>query len=227
MLLTEMLVVSAGIALASAFVCAGCATSPRCHSRLCRKIVSTGETLCECQKPFVGRDCNIDPSQRCYRGNATNYKGVMRKTTSGHHCLPWNSDLLYEELHLDTVENHVQLGLGPHSYCRNPDEDVKPWCYVIQGDTISWGYCNVTFCASRRRVTPDPEISEEFAVIRRSCGRRHKKRSFLRPRILGGSVALPGSHPWLAAIYMGNNFCAGSLIRACWVVTSAHCFANR
>lgn len=62
---------------------------------------------------------------------------------------------------------------------------------------------------------------------RQSCGRRHKKRSFLRPRIVGGSSSLPGSHPWLAAIYIGNSFCAGSLVHTCWVVSAAHCFSHR
>lgn len=62
---------------------------------------------------------------------------------------------------------------------------------------------------------------------RQTCGRLHKKRSFLRPRIVGGSSALPGSHPWLAAIYIGNSFCAGSLVHTCWVVSAAHCFSHR
>lgn len=61
---------------------------------------------------------------------------------------------------------------------------------------------------------------------RQTCGKRHKKRTFLRPRIIGGSSSLPGSHPWLAAIYIGNNFCAGSLVHTCWVVSAAHCFSN-
>uniref|UniRef100_H2ZS92 Peptidase S1 domain-containing protein n=1 Tax=Latimeria chalumnae TaxID=7897 RepID=H2ZS92_LATCH len=47
----------------------------------------------------------------------------------------------------------------------------------------------------------------------------------ITPRIIGGSSALPGSHPWLAAIYIGDQFCAGSLIHPCWVATAAHCFA--
>ncbi|XP_054854775.1 hepatocyte growth factor activator [Eublepharis macularius] len=202
-----------------------CTTNPCLNGSPCRKIISTGRTVCGCQKPVVGRDCSIVLSHECYRGNGTTYRGIMKKTTSGDDCLPWNSDFLYEELRSDLVANSGQLGLGPHSYCRNPDGDVKPWCYIIKGNAVIWDYCNITLCASTERRPPIPDI-EEFAVIRRSCGRRHKKRSFIRPRIIGGSSALPGSHPWLAAIYIGKSFCAGSLIRACWVVTSAHCFAN-
>ncbi|NXC59602.1 HGFA factor, partial [Aleadryas rufinucha] len=45
-------------------------------------------------------------------------------------------------------------------------------------------------------------------------------------RIVGGSSSLPGSHPWTAAIYIGDSFCGGSLVQTCWVVSAAHCFAN-
>ena len=72
-----------------------------------------------------------------------------------------------------------------------------------------------------------PEPAAAGPAGRQTCGKRHKKRTFLRPRIIGGSSSLPGSHPWLAAIYIGNNFCAGSLVHTCWVVSAAHCFSNR
>jgi len=58
------------------------------------------------------------PSHRCYVGNGTEYRGTAKTTVSGHSCLPWNSDLLYQELHVNSVEKAVQLGLGPFSYCR-------------------------------------------------------------------------------------------------------------
>ncbi|EMP35560.1 Protein Dok-7 [Chelonia mydas] len=166
------------------------------------------------------------PRQRCYSGNGTEYRGVVKTTVSGHSCVPWNSDLLYQELHVDSVEKAVQLGLGPYSYCRNPDNDEKPWCYIMKENTLSWEYCNITSCDTRKRTPVVPDIVETFAVVKRACGRRHKKRSFIRPRIIGGSSSLPGSHPWLAAIYIGNSFCAGSLVHPCWVVSAAHCFAN-
>uniref|UniRef100_A0A8C5RKM7 HGF activator n=1 Tax=Laticauda laticaudata TaxID=8630 RepID=A0A8C5RKM7_LATLA len=156
------------------------------------------------------------PSQSCYLGNATNYLGLAKKTISGDDCLPWTSDLL--SYHDDPQTNTVQLGLGSHSYCRSPDEDEQPWCYFIKDGGLSWGYCNV--------IQLGLHSVDKFVMVKKSCGRRHKKQKFVRPRIVGGSSALPGSHPWLASINVGRNFCAGSLIRSCWLVTSAHCFAN-
>lgn len=58
------------------------------------------------------------------------------------------------------------------------------------------------------------------------CGVRHQKR-ISRGRILGGTSAMPGSHPWMAALYIGEEFCAGSLVAACWVVSAAHCFIRK
>ncbi|CAK6952831.1 hepatocyte growth factor activator [Scomber scombrus] len=58
------------------------------------------------------------------------------------------------------------------------------------------------------------------------CGKKHKKRlSVPRGRIMGGTSALPGTHPWMAALYIGqSDFCAGNLVSSCWIVSAAHCF---
>ncbi|KGL75838.1 Hepatocyte growth factor activator, partial [Tinamus guttatus] len=203
-----------------------CAQNPCLNGGECKMITFSGRIVCDCKGEFVGKYCNIVPSHRCYVGNGTEYRGTAKTTISGHSCLPWNSDLLYRELHADSVEKAILLGLGPFSYCRNPDEDEKPWCYIMKDNSLSWEYCNIQSCASRERRPPAPDNVENFAVARRPCGRRHKKRSFVRPRIVGGSSSLPGSHPWTAAIYIGDSFCGGSLIQTCWVVSAAHCFAN-
>lgn len=89
--------------------------------------------------------------------------------------------------------------------------------------------------ASSRRVMPfgglptikKPRPSEQDKSP--VCGKRHKKRlSIARGRILGGNSALPGSHPWMAAIYLQeSDFCAGTLISSCWIVSAAHCFNRK
>uniref|UniRef100_A0A8C3QKH2 HGF activator n=1 Tax=Cyanoderma ruficeps TaxID=181631 RepID=A0A8C3QKH2_9PASS len=203
-----------------------CVHDPCMNGGECKMLTSTGKTVCDCKENYAGKYCNIVPSQRCYIGNGTDYRGTAKTTVSGHSCLPWNSDLLYQELHVDSIGKAVQLGLGPFPYCRNPDDDDKPWCYIMKDNSLSWAYCDIPTCASRERRPPVPDKVDTSASTRRPCGRRHKKRSFVRPRIVGGSSSLPGSHPWTAAIYIGESFCGGSLVQTCWVVSAAHCFAN-
>ncbi|XP_029447791.1 hepatocyte growth factor activator isoform X2 [Rhinatrema bivittatum] len=201
------------------------------HDGVCRMIISTGETVCGCRRWYVGKYCNIDATQKCYiSNNAAGYRGTVKTTLSGHHCMRWNSDLLYQELHVDSIENAVQRGVGSHPYCRSPDDDDTPWCYVMKAHHMSWEYCNISVCTSlSRNVNPFSDLPEinTFAIMPKpTCGTKHAKRVYARGRILGGTSALPASHPWLAAVYIGNNFCAGSLILPCWVVSAAHCFAT-
>ncbi|XP_076992406.1 hepatocyte growth factor activator serine protease [Tamandua tetradactyla] len=208
-----------------------CLSDPCLHGGSCHLVVATGSTVCACPPGRAGRLCNIVPAERCFVGNGSEYRGVARTAASGLACLPWNSDLLYQELHVDSVGAAALMGLGRHPYCRNPDKDERPWCYVVKDNTLSWEYCRLEACGSVARLEPPPSETL-LAVVKptpagpRLCGRRHKKRGFLRPRIIGGSSALPGSHPWLAALYIGNNFCAGTLVHTCWVVSAAHCFSN-
>lgn len=59
-----------------------------------------------------------DPVEQCYRDSGEQYRGIANTTVSGLSCLPWNSDLLYDELTVDTVDSAPLRGLGEHSYCR-------------------------------------------------------------------------------------------------------------
>uniref|UniRef100_A0A2I3G6U5 Hepatocyte growth factor activator serine protease n=1 Tax=Nomascus leucogenys TaxID=61853 RepID=A0A2I3G6U5_NOMLE len=214
-----------------------CLSSPCLNGGTCHLIVATGTTVCACPPGLAGRLCNIKPDERCFLGNGTGYRGVASTSASGLSCLAWNSDLLYQELHVDSVGTAALLGLGPHAYCRNPDNDERPWCYVVKDSALSWEYCRLEACdletegresLTRVQLSPDllATLPEPASPGRQACGRRHKKRTFLRPRIIGGSSSLPGSHPWLAAIYIGDSFCAGSLVHTCWVVSAAHCFSH-
>ncbi|KAL7375079.1 hypothetical protein ABVT39_011619 [Epinephelus coioides] len=227
-----------------------CPSNPCQNDGTCRLITSTGKEVCNCRRGYSGPYCGLEPESECYNGRGTDYRGVVNATVSGARCVPWNSDLLYDELHVGTVVASPLRGLGEHAFCRNPDKDKMPWCYTLNDGAISWEYCDVPSCvmavwekqpatktkifrrASARRIMPFnvlPGIKRRRpskTAKKHVCGKKHKKRlSIARGRILGGNSALPGTHPWMAAIYIGkSDFCAGSLISSCWVISAAHCF---
>ncbi|XP_064201046.1 hepatocyte growth factor activator [Anguilla rostrata] len=213
-----------------------CISNPCQNEGACRLIVSTGEAVCGCRPGFSGRHCSLTPDVECYENDGTGYRGTAGVARSGARCLPWNSDLLTDELHVDNVEGAALLGLGEHAFCRNPDQDAMPWCYTLRDTEISWEYCHIPKCRasltmSRRvEVMAEPPLSPAPTPAQRPkprrtpvCGKRHKKR-MPRGRILGGHSSLPGAHPWVAAVYIGSSFCAGTLIASCWLVSAAHCF---
>lgn len=123
-----------------------CLSSPCLNGGTCHLIVGTGTSICACPLGYAGRFCNIVPTERCFLGNGTEYRGVASTSASGLSCLAWNSDLLYQELHVDSVGAAALLGLGPHAYCRNPDKDERPWCYVVKDSALSWEYCRLAAC---------------------------------------------------------------------------------
>ncbi|XP_078071282.1 hepatocyte growth factor activator serine protease-like [Mustelus asterias] len=195
----------------------------------CRAIQDMGEMICQCRDGFVGKYCDIDKEATCYEDNGMSYIGTEDESSSGIECMPWSEDFLRDQLNISSLEEALQLGLGDHSYCRNPDGDEKPWCYIMLDNHVSWEHCNIAKCGSinvwSKRVSPIARFAVSMSPQHSPmCGKRVKKGP--RPRIIGGSSAMPGSQPWLAAIYIGKNFCAGSLIYSCWVVSAAHCFAH-
>ncbi|XP_037614724.1 hepatocyte growth factor activator isoform X2 [Sebastes umbrosus] len=213
-----------------------CRSNPCQNDGTCRLITATGKEVCYCRRGYSGPDCSFEPETECYNSRGTDYRGVVGTTVSGARCVAWNSDLLYDELHVGTLVASPLRGLGEHTYCRNPDKDKMPWCYTLNDGAISWEYCDVPNCvmpvSSSRRIIPFnvlPGVKKPKPpkpAKKHVCGKRHKKRlSIARGRIFGGNSALPGTHPWMAAIYIREtDFCGGNLISSCWVVSAAHCF---
>ncbi|XP_016360589.1 hepatocyte growth factor activator [Sinocyclocheilus anshuiensis] len=210
----------------------------RCENDgVCRMIEATGEEVCGCTSGYTGQYCDIKPGEQCYGDSGALYRGVVNITVSGSSCLPWNSDLLFTELTVETVHSAARRGLGEHAFCRNPDQDKLPWCYTMTERAVSWEYCDIKPCSK-----PDPELlmthnstgrrgsivavapgPSRRPVRTPACGKRQEKR-ISRGRILGGTSALPGAHPWMAALYIADEFCAGTLVSSCWIVSAAHCF---
>ncbi|XP_051757393.1 hepatocyte growth factor activator isoform X4 [Ctenopharyngodon idella] len=207
-----------------------CRQNPCLNGGVCATNTNLDSFDCVCPDEFTGALCEKNPQEQCYRDSGAQYRGLANATVSGSPCLPWNSDLLFNELTVDTVDSATLRGLGEHAFCRNPDQDKLPWCYTTSDRAISWEYCNIQPCSKQPFTRRDPVIAATPRPSRTPartpvCGKRHKKR-ISRARILGGTSALPGAHPWMAALYIRDEFCAGTLVSSCWIVSAAHCFLS-
>ncbi|XP_003783593.1 urokinase-type plasminogen activator [Otolemur garnettii] len=176
---------------------------------------------CICPKKFQGEHCEIDTAKTCYEGNGHSYRGKANTDVMGRSCLAWNSATVLLKTYHAHRPDALQLGLGKHNYCRNPDNQRRPWCYVQVGLKQVIQECMVSDCSGKR---PFPSEKSEF-----QCGQKA-----LRPRfkIVGGEFTTIENQPWFAAIYKRNRggsvsyVCGGSLISPCWVVSATHCFIN-
>ncbi|XP_006273585.1 tissue-type plasminogen activator [Alligator mississippiensis] len=156
--------------------------------------------------------CSKGGKDECSSGQGIKYRGSHSTTHSGATCLHWDSRALVGKVYTAQKSNAQELGLGSHNFCRNPDNDTKPWCHVQMGGRLTWEYCDVPACST--------------------CGQR--QRSVPQFRIMRGFYADIASHPWQAAIFVkyrkvpGEHFlCGGILISSCWVLSAAHCFQER
>ncbi|XP_008067150.1 urokinase-type plasminogen activator isoform X2 [Carlito syrichta] len=178
---------------------------------------------CKCPKKFQGEHCEIDTSKTCYRGNGHYYRGKANTDTKGRPCLAWNSAAVLLKTYHAHRPDALQLGLGKHNYCRNPDNLNRPWCYVQVGLMQLVQECMVQDCSVGKRPPSPPEKSEF------QCG---QKALMPRFKIVGGEFTTIENQPWFAAIYRRHRggsvtyVCGGSLINPCWVVSATHCFIH-
>ncbi|XP_053573047.1 coagulation factor XII [Bombina bombina] len=228
-----------------------CLHSPCLNGGHC--IQTKKNTVCGCTQGYSGLYCEIRQNEFCYTGNGSSYRGTSNVTVTGTPCLHWDSDIIQDlfEMYSDGQAKHS--GLGDHPYCRNPVGDVQPWCYVLKEQRVSWEYCLISPCNQTAASISPPKVNETLHILNASnatsskpeptgapnvqidlsrglggnCGKRFRKSPSISPRIVGGLVALPASHPYIAALYIDNRFCGGSLISSCWVLTAAHCLYHR
>ncbi|XP_056147952.1 hyaluronan-binding protein 2-like [Lampris incognitus] len=114
---------------------------------------------CECPPGFTGRFCHVGPND-CYIGDGESYRGNVSETDDGDECLYWNSHFILEE-GIDPFSSYKNNdGLGPHNFCRNPDGDSMPWCFIRRGRKLLWDYCDVTECRGPTAVPPPKAPTE-------------------------------------------------------------------
>ncbi|NP_001082352.1 kringle containing transmembrane protein 2 S homeolog precursor [Xenopus laevis] len=82
----------------------------------------------------------------CFTVNGRDYRGTVSQAgPEGTPCLYWNQTT--QHLYNAQSDPDGELGLGNHNYCRNPDADVQPWCYVSENEEgIYWKYCDIPSC---------------------------------------------------------------------------------
>ncbi|KAI1901130.1 hypothetical protein AGOR_G00057030 [Albula goreensis] len=123
--------------------------APRCYNGgTCKEAVYSSDFLCQCPPGFSGTQCEINTSEKCIMGRGLGYRGTWQITRTAAECLNWNSTELRGKKYTAARPDGTSLGLGNHNYCRNPDNDTMPWCYVYKGVQIVWEYCKLPTCAS-------------------------------------------------------------------------------
>ncbi|KAJ8263474.1 hypothetical protein COCON_G00159310 [Conger conger] len=176
--------------------------------------------------------CPSDPNLECVQGNGRAYRGTRGVSKMGSPCLPWDSPPVERRMYSAWRPDAQKLGLGSHSYCRNPDGDLAPWCHVYKGSQLTWELCDIPKCA--RRPSGASTLGPRGTTIsnRATCGRRvEAPASGPTFRMWGGQESDITAHPWQAAItYYSRRSkeqvfrCGGVLIGSCWVLSAAHCF---
>ncbi|XP_056873094.1 plasminogen isoform X1 [Takifugu flavidus] len=99
----------------------------------------------------------IVPETTCFTGEGGSYRGTIGVTESGKTCQSWSSQTPHK--HNRTPDNYPCKGLD-NNYCRNPDNQRKPWCYTTDSET-RWEYCQVPTCGDSAGPGNDAVIPPE------------------------------------------------------------------
>ncbi|XP_021255924.1 hyaluronan-binding protein 2 [Numida meleagris] len=197
-----------------------CRPNPCKNGGTCIRHRIRSKFTCKCPEPYKGRFCEIGPDD-CYEEDSFYYRGRVNQAENGRTCLHWNSHMLLDFSINAFMEDAESYGIGEHNFCRNPDEDQKPWCFIRKNGKVEWDFCDVSLCSGTGGESQQQE-NEMFET----CG-QPEVRSGLK-RIYGGTKSTAGKHPWMVSLQRKfsrreKHFCGGVLIQSCWVLTAAHC----
>ncbi|KAJ8361342.1 hypothetical protein SKAU_G00178670 [Synaphobranchus kaupii] len=113
---------------------------------------------CACPDSFSGKFCQVGPDD-CSQGDGDSYRGLVSETEDGDDCLFWNSYFILDKGADPFNTYDDDDGLGPHNHCRNPDGDIKPWCFINRRGKLKWDHCDVKECPTPTAVPPAEEVT--------------------------------------------------------------------
>ncbi|XP_039767949.1 tissue-type plasminogen activator isoform X2 [Ornithorhynchus anatinus] len=116
----------------------------------CYQALYFSDFICSCPSGFDGKQCEINVNAMCYSDLGLTYRGTWSVTDSGADCLNWNSSALTQKKFSGRRPDAIKLGLGNHNYCRNPDKDSRPWCYVFRKGEYTWEFCSTPLCTQEK-----------------------------------------------------------------------------
>ncbi|XP_032435223.1 tissue-type plasminogen activator isoform X2 [Xiphophorus hellerii] len=123
-----------------------CYVSQCYNGGTCKEAVYSSDYICQCPPGFSGARCEINTNEKCAVGQGEGYRGTWSISQTGAACINWNSTSLRGRRFTAQKSDANSLGLGNHNFCRNPDHDSSPWCYVYRGTQIEWEFCSVPKC---------------------------------------------------------------------------------
>nr|XP_004669074.2 tissue-type plasminogen activator [Jaculus jaculus] len=168
----------------------GC-SEPRCfNGGTCWQALYFSDFVCQCPDGFVGKRCDIDTGVTCFKEQGITYRGTWSTAESGAECINWNSSVLALKPYNGRRPDATKLGLGNHNYCRNPDRDSKPWCYVFKAGKYTSEFCSLPAC---------PKEKGEDCYVEKGLAYR----GTLSFTTTGASCL-----PWNSMILMGKSYTA-------------------
>ncbi|XP_076103127.1 plasminogen-like isoform X1 [Mytilus galloprovincialis] len=137
-----------------------CRSSPCENKGICAEVA--GGFKCKCPDGYTGDTCSTRDKNKedCKRStNGFEYKGMINTTINHRTCQRWDSD---------TPHGHSFNNLNAENYCRNPDNEPKPWCYTTDLDK-RWEICDIPFCTTPAQECVSSLYGEDyFGTVRQT-----------------------------------------------------------
>ena len=130
---------------------------PGCADDCLSALLDNGECNAACNVEaceWDRSDC-FHGHHECYmRADGVDYRGSISHTASGRVCQRWSDQ--FPQQHTRTHAKYPMAGLGGHNFCRNPDGETSPWCYLNEPSGPRFERCNVGPPSERCPPPPPP-----------------------------------------------------------------------